>query len=60
LLDDVAAIAPELPLLLQPVTPMNGVPAPAPTLLFELVEMALERGLGVRVVPQIHRVLGMA
>ena len=59
LLDDVAAIAPELPLYLQPVTPMHGVPAPEPGLLNELVELALERALAVRVVPQVHRALGV-
>ena len=59
LLDDVAAIAPELPLVIQPVTPVNGVPAPGPELLAELVELALERALLVRVVPQIHRVLSV-
>ena len=59
LLDDVAALAPELPLVLQPVTPMNGVPAPTPALLERLVELALARQLTVRVVPQIHRQLGL-
>ena len=59
LLDDLAALAPELPLVLQPVTPMNGVPAPTPELLEQLVELALERRLSVRVVPQIHRQLGI-
>jgi organic radical activating enzyme len=59
LLDDVAALAPELPLVLQPVTPMHGVSAPSPALLERLVELALERQLTVRVVPQIHRQLGL-
>lgn len=59
LLDDVARLAPELPLVLQPVTPLNGVPAPAPELLDELVDSALARGLVVRVVPQVHRLLGV-
>ncbi len=57
LLDDVASIAPELPLFLQPVTPMNGVRAPGADLMSELVELALERSLTVRVVPQVHRLL---
>jgi organic radical activating enzyme len=57
LLDDVAAIAPALPLVLQPVTPVNGVPGPEAGLLEELVELALERSLDVRVVPQVHRLL---
>ncbi len=59
LLDDVAGIAPELPLFLQPVTPVNGVPPPSNELLSELVELALERALAVRVVPQLHRQLGL-
>lgn len=59
LLDDVAELAPELPLVVQPVTPMNGVPAPAPAEIAALVELALERQLTVRVVPQIHRQLGI-
>lgn len=59
LLDDVARLAPELPLVLQPVTPVNGVPAPGAALLEELVRAALARALAVRVVPQIHRQLGL-
>lgn len=59
ILDDVAGIAPELPLVLQPVTCVDGVPAPGPELLGELVELALERALSVRVLPQIHRLLGL-
>jgi hypothetical protein len=59
LLDDLAAIAPDLPLFVQPVTPVNGVPAPSVELLGALVELALERRLAVRVVPQIHRMLGI-
>ncbi|HEX6884742.1 MAG TPA: 7-carboxy-7-deazaguanine synthase QueE [Planctomycetota bacterium] len=59
LLEDVARLAPELPLVLQPVTPVNGVPAPSAALLEELVNAALARGLELRVVPQIHRQLGL-
>jgi 7-carboxy-7-deazaguanine synthase len=51
LLDDVAALVPSLPLFVQPVTPMAGVPAPDATALDALVELALERGLSVRVMP---------
>jgi organic radical activating enzyme len=56
---DVAEIAPELPLFLQPVTPRGGVAAPTRAELEVLVERALEHGLRVRVVPQIHRALGI-
>lgn len=59
LLEDVAAIAPELPVVLQPVTPMRGVVAPADGLLSALVEQALEHGLTCRVLPQVHRLLGL-
>jgi organic radical activating enzyme len=57
ILDDVASHAPELMLFLQPVTPIAGVPAPDRRQLEALVELALERSLEVRVVPQIHRML---
>jgi len=59
ILADVLACAPELPLVLQPVTPLNGVRAPTPAVLGELCEAARERGLSVRVLPQIHRQLGI-
>jgi 7-carboxy-7-deazaguanine synthase len=59
ILDDVARRAPELALFVQPVTPMNGVPAPSPDELLELCELARERDLRVRVVPQVHRFLGV-
>lgn len=59
LLDDMAMIVPELPLVIQPVTPMGGVSAPDRALLESLVDEALARELGVRVVPQVHRVLGL-
>jgi 7-carboxy-7-deazaguanine synthase len=59
LLADLARLAPALPLFVQPVTPMHGVPASSRELLDELVEAALERKLTVRVVPQVHRLLGV-
>jgi len=59
ILDDVAELAPELPLFIQPVTPMNGDSAPAREEILALVELALARELQVRVVPQLHRVLGI-
>ena len=57
LLDDVADLAPELPVLLQPVTPIHGHAEPGRAQLEALVEAALRRELDVRVVPQVHRVL---
>ena len=57
LLDDLALLAPELPLFLQPVTAMGGVTAPRRVELEDLANLALERKLVVRVVPQVHRFL---
>ena len=59
ILDDVAELAPELPLVVQPVSPMNGVPAPSLAELAALADRARERELGVRVIPQVHRQLGI-
>ena len=59
LLDDLARLAPALPLVVQPVTPVGSVSAPRPERLAELVELALARHLTVRVVPQVHRLLGV-
>lgn len=59
LLDDVAQHAPELTLYLQPVTPFAGVAAPSVRELDQCVEAALERGLTVRVLPQLHPNLGV-
>jgi organic radical activating enzyme len=59
LLDDLARLAPELPLYVQPVTPVGAVAAPSPAALDELVELARELGLAARVVPQLHRLMGM-
>lgn len=57
ILDDILRFAPELPLVLQPVTPMAGVSAPGRAVLMELVELAIDRELDVRVLPQVHRAL---
>jgi organic radical activating enzyme len=57
LLDEVESCAPRLPVYLQPATPANGATAPARETLEALCEMARDRDLAVRVLPQIHRVL---
>lgn len=57
LVDDLAELAPDLPLIVQPATALRGVPAPDRALLLELVEGAHARGLTVRLLPQIHRLL---
>ena len=59
LLEDVARQAPRLPLYLQPVTPMGGATCPDAALLTDLVEDARDLDLAVRVVPQVHRALGL-
>jgi len=57
LFDDIARLAPSLPVYLSPATPMHGVEAPALDDLVEVVELARELGLTTRVVPQVHRFL---
>jgi hypothetical protein len=59
LLDEVEACAPTVPVYLQPVTPVNGVSRPANETLEALCEMARDRGLKARVLPQVHRALRM-
>ncbi len=59
LLDDVLRLAPELPVILQPATPVRAAGRPSAAELGHAVELALERGLVVRVLPQIHRALGV-
>ncbi|MBL8859435.1 MAG: 7-carboxy-7-deazaguanine synthase QueE [Planctomycetes bacterium] len=59
LFDEVEACAPELPLYLQPVTPRNGVKAPTATEIEAVMEAARDRDLNVRVVPQMHRAMGI-
>ena len=57
LLEDVRRLAPDLPLFIQPATPMGAATAPEPELITELLEAARDRHLRVRVLPQIHRAL---
>lgn len=49
--------APDAPVFLQPVTPLGGSPALPPDRLDTLADRLLARGLQVRVVPQVHKVL---
>jgi len=58
LLEDLARIAPETELFLQLVTPVNGVRSPEPERVEAVLASALERGLKVRVLPQVHRIMG--
>ena len=57
LLEDLARCAPALPLVVQPVTPLRGVPAPTFEALTGVAERARELELSVRVLPQVHRTL---
>lgn len=59
LLESVAEHAPELPLFLQPVTPVRDVPAPDFELLTQVAERARDLELRVRLVPQTHKALGL-
>jgi organic radical activating enzyme len=45
-------------LILQPVTPVNGVEAATPKQLFELQEAAMEKVETVRIIPQTHKMWG--
>ena len=52
---------PSAPLVLQPVTPIveNGPAAPSAALLFRLHAAASRAHAHVRVIPQVHRTLGL-
>lgn len=57
LLDELEECAPTLPLYLTPATPVRGMVAPGRELVEGVAEMARDRDLVVRVVPQVHRLL---
>ena len=59
LLESVAEHAPELTVIVQPVTPMHGVRAPSIELVTAVAERARALDLAVRVIPQVHRALGL-
>ncbi len=60
LFEDLSDLAPDVPLFLQPATPMGGAEAPSAQFLEDLLEDARDLGLTVRVVPQVHRHMGIA
>jgi organic radical activating enzyme len=60
LFEDVARRAPECPVFIAPATPIGGVSAPQFQDLVTVVENARDLGLDVRVLPQVHRMLGIA
>lgn len=51
--------APRAPVFLQPVTPLGGSPPLPRARLDELADALLAAGLDLRVVPQVHKVLGV-
>lgn len=55
--DLLARFAPRCPVFLQPVTPLGGSPPLPRERLDPLVDALLRRGLDVRVVPQVHKLL---
>lgn len=57
LFDEVEQVAPTLPVYLTPASAIAGVPAPSRALVDEVAEMARDRDLAVRVVPQVHRLM---
>lgn len=59
LVDEVAQHAPELPLFIQPATPIRKLLAPEMSDVVQVAETARDRGLNVRVVPQVHRSLNI-
>ena len=59
LLDEVEEHAPATPVFVQPATAAGGVRAPARELVAAVCEMALDRELVVRMLPQMHRLVGI-
>ena len=57
LVREVAELAPRLPVIVQPATPVNGVTAPRMEDVVAVAEFARAAGLTVRVLPQIHKSL---
>lgn len=57
LLDEVEDCASRLRVVLTPATPVGGVAAPSMDLVLAVAELAHDRDLDVRVVPQMHRLL---
>lgn len=59
LFDELERCAPDLAVYLQPATPFGRSTAPSAALVATVCEMARDRDLLVRVVPQVHRFLGV-
>ena len=54
----IGSVNTSIPLIFQPVTPVNGVPAVAVAHTLRWQEMALQRLRDVRVIPQTHKIMG--
>ncbi len=60
MIDRIVSVSSEIPLVLQPVTPMGGVDAmPEPLQLVSWLERAEERLADVRLIPQTHPIYGV-
>ena len=57
-IDLIAKVDPGVPLVFQPVTPLNGVTAVDPLQVLDWQLLALQRLKDVRVIPQTHKVMG--
>jgi 7-carboxy-7-deazaguanine synthase len=58
-LAEVAEMAPDLPLFIQPATPFLKAGAPPPELVERILDESLDLGLRPRLLPQMHRLLGL-
>lgn len=56
-LQTIQGIASEIPVILQPVTPMNKIDSPTETQMLRFQKLAWKR-LPVRVIPQVHKLMG--
>ena len=57
--DLIASVNQEIPLILQPVTPVLNTPTPSPNMLLQWQGLALDKLSTVRVIPQTHKLLGV-
>lgn len=55
----IEGVSRSIPLVLQPVTPCQGVKRPGPQKVFEFQNMAAGHLFDVRIIPQVHKIVGM-